>query len=113
MGTMSIAPRRDGKWRLIVGLLLVASLLMVFAGSHLWLSRKPGIPEPSTQLGAPTEETPLALGQRLYSNHCAQCHGDKGGGDGLAARFLYPKPRNFRDGRFRVVTTVSLKPSDQ
>lgn len=48
----------------------------------------------------------------LYSQHCAACHGEKGDGNGLAARFLYPKPRNFREGRFRMVSTTNLVPSD-
>jgi DMSO reductase family type II enzyme heme b subunit len=48
----------------------------------------------------------------LYTNHCAQCHGDEGDGNGPAARFLYPKPRNFRLAQFRLVTTTNRVPSD-
>ena len=57
--------------------------------------------------------TTLAIdGPARYRQHCAACHGDQGDGNGLAARFLYPKPRNFRDGRFRLVTTSNSVPSD-
>src|SRR5262245_8017468 len=113
MGSTQTSPFRVGKRRVILGWLLCASLLLVFAGSLVWFSRKPTVPSAEPQPAVPSEEPQLALGQRLYGNYCAQCHGDQGGGDGPAARFLYPKPRNFREGRFRVVTTASLGPSDQ
>ena len=35
---------------------------------------------------------------QLYGRYCAARHGDQGDGNGLASRFLYPKPRNFRRG---------------
>jgi mono/diheme cytochrome c family protein len=57
--------------------------------------------------------TKPVTGAELYANHCAGCHGDKGDGTGPAARFLYPKPRNFGEGRFRIVSTVNNRPSDQ
>lgn len=36
-------------------------------------------------------------GKDLYEHYCAFCHGDTGGGDGLNAFNLDPRPRNFRD----------------
>jgi cytochrome c oxidase cbb3-type subunit 2 len=51
-------------------------------------------------------------GPQLYSRYCAACHGDDGNGNGPAARFLYPKPRDFRNGHFRLVTTANQVPSD-
>lgn len=50
-------------------------------------------------------------GQQLYARHCAACHGEKGDGRGLAARFLFPKPRDFRAGQFRLVSTVNGRPT--
>ncbi|MCC7087189.1 MAG: c-type cytochrome [Pirellulales bacterium] len=50
-------------------------------------------------------------GRTLYLQHCAACHGDRGDGKGIAARFLYPKPRDFRAGRFRLVSTANGAPS--
>jgi mono/diheme cytochrome c family protein len=61
---------------------------------------------------APAED-PLALGERLYRQNCAACHGDQGGGDGPAAKFLQPKPRNFGEDKFRLVSTVNRVPSDE
>lgn len=50
-------------------------------------------------------------GQVLYENHCAICHGVRGDGKGEAAYLLQPKPRNFRAGKFRLVSSQNLQPS--
>ena len=50
-------------------------------------------------------EAQRTAGERLYARNCAQCHGDKGDGDGYAAAHLYPRPRNFTAGKFKVRTT--------
>jgi mono/diheme cytochrome c family protein len=47
----------------------------------------------------------------LYAQHCAACHGEKGDGQGLAARYLFPKPRDFRAGRFRLISTTNGVPT--
>jgi mono/diheme cytochrome c family protein len=52
-------------------------------------------------------------GAQLYTHYCAACHGETGDGNGPAAKFLNPKPRNFRDHSFRLVTTLNLVPSDE
>ncbi len=44
-------------------------------------------------------------GKTLYLKYCAQCHGEKGDGEGYATPHLYPKPRNFTTGKFKVRTT--------
>jgi cbb3-type cytochrome c oxidase subunit III len=44
-------------------------------------------------------------GKALYAKNCAQCHGDKGDGEGYATPHLFPKPRNFTTGKFKVRTT--------
>jgi len=50
-------------------------------------------------------------GRGLYLQHCAACHGEQGNGQGIAARFLNPKPRDFRAGRFRLLSTVNGVPT--
>ncbi len=50
-------------------------------------------------------------GRQLYAQHCAACHGENGNGQGLAARFIYPKPRDFRSGRFRLISNPNGVPS--
>ncbi len=49
--------------------------------------------------------------RQLYQQHCAACHGATGDGKGIAAAYLYPKPRDFQAGRFRLVSTVNRTPS--
>lgn len=55
-----------------------------------------------------TSQTP---GQKLYAQHCAGCHGVLGDGKGPAATFLFPKPRDFRLGKYRLVSTENTVPS--
>jgi mono/diheme cytochrome c family protein len=51
------------------------------------------------------------LGKQLFARHCAACHGDRGDGKGIAATFLFPKPRDIRAGRFRLVSTTNGVPT--
>jgi cytochrome c len=44
-------------------------------------------------------------GKKVYLANCAQCHGDKGDGEGYAAPHLRPRPRNFTTGKFKIRTT--------
>ena len=46
-------------------------------------------------------------GKQLYQRYCSQCHGEKGDGEGYATPHLYPRPRDFTTGRFKVRTTGS------
>lgn len=51
-------------------------------------------------------------GADLYRSLCAGCHGDKGDGNGVAAPFLYPRPRDFSEAQFRLVSTKNTIPAD-
>ena len=39
-----------------------------------------------------------AEGRKLYASYCATCHGDKGKGDGMAAKSLPAKPADHTNG---------------
>jgi DMSO reductase family type II enzyme heme b subunit len=54
---------------------------------------------------------PSAPAAELFQRHCAICHGPAGRGDGAARELLYPAPRDFGHGKFRLVSTVSRAPS--
>ncbi len=53
------------------------------------------------------EVTPqlLAHGKVVYDQNCLTCHGAKGDGQGEAAAFLLPKPRNFVLANYRMRST--------
>jgi len=66
--------------------------------------------EPSTHPTA-TKDL-LERGKKVFARQCAPCHGPTGLSDGPAAYLLYPKPRNFKKGPFRFVTTWEGTPTD-
>jgi mono/diheme cytochrome c family protein len=45
----------------------------------------------------PAPSSTLALGESLYQQHCAVCHGQQGRPDTAAGRLLAPRPRVFSD----------------
>jgi mono/diheme cytochrome c family protein len=81
---------------------LSAALVMVVAGAGLLSAQDPAVAAKAPS-GTPS--------QALYAQHCAGCHGVNGDGNGPAAAFLYPKPRNFRFGKYRLVSTENSVPS--
>lgn len=73
-------------------------------------------PEPSSgmpeELTASTEQK-LARGEQLFATHCTVCHGTLGRGDGPGARFVFPPPRRFETGRFKLVSSENGAPFDR
>lgn len=55
------------------------------------------------------ESTPALLnqGQTIYFERCSFCHGLSGDGEGPAAPYMDPRPRDFTLGTFKFRTTVS------
>ncbi len=72
---------------------LIASLCAALSGS----ARAAG-PEIGT-------DAQRESGRKLYAKNCSQCHGEKGDGEGYATPHLYPRPRNFTTGKFKIRTT--------
>lgn len=64
----------------------------------------------SARRTVPQNEAALT-GSQLYAAHCAACHGETGDGKGVAATFLFPKPRDLRAGNFRLVSTDNNVPT--
>lgn len=62
---------------------------------------RPGLALP----GEPDDQ--VARGKAVYERRCVGCHGAKGDGNGPAATFLDPRPRNFTIGAFKFRTTPS------
>ncbi|HEX4574161.1 MAG TPA: c-type cytochrome [Gemmatimonadales bacterium] len=46
-------------------------------------------------------------GKQVYVKWCAGCHGDTGAGDGPAAGYMLPRPRNFTGAVYKVRSTAS------
>jgi mono/diheme cytochrome c family protein len=65
-----------------------------------------------TQIVASSPEI-LALGKQTFDKECAACHGAAGNGEGDAAYLLYPRPRDFTSGQFRIISTWDGVPTDE
>jgi hypothetical protein len=62
----------------------------------------PAVAEPEKK-PAPSEEAMIT-----YANRCAQCHGEKGRGDGPLSKTLNPRPRDFSNGAWQRSVTDSM-----
>jgi mono/diheme cytochrome c family protein len=60
---------------------------------------------PPTSAGLAVSDAKLQAGRTVYDQQCAACHGINGNGNGPAATWLFPKPRNFSAGLFKIQST--------
>lgn len=92
----------------------VRSLAMVaIAAATIPLSAQPVSPQTSVT-GKAGGSKPEAAGPVIYARHCATCHGANGDGNGPASVWLYPRPRNFNAGLFKVQSTpAGFLPTDE
>ncbi len=58
-------------------------------------------------MAVPSTEDLRARGRAVYERRCSGCHGEQGDGNGPAATFLFPRPRDFTAGVFKFRTTPS------
>ncbi|MFQ5934220.1 MAG: c-type cytochrome [Dehalococcoidia bacterium] len=63
--------------------------------------------ESSKQKPSPTL---VRSGKRLYERRCLFCHGPHGEGNGPVSRGIFPKPRSFTQGIFKIRSTPSGSP---
>jgi len=49
----------------------------------------------------------IEAGKKIYFRKCVWCHGVDGAGDGPGADRLWPRPRNFNQGTFKIRHTAS------
>ncbi len=85
----------------------LSGLVALFAATFE-LQAQPASPAPASATD------PLAAGRAVYEQHCAACHGLTGDGTGPAAVWLYPKPRHFNSGLFKIKSTpAGFLPTDE
>jgi mono/diheme cytochrome c family protein len=63
-------------------------------------TRRLALPSKYRQLRNPFPPSPenIRAGMEHFSDHCATCHANDGGGDTLLGKGLYPKPPDMRTG---------------
>jgi mono/diheme cytochrome c family protein len=76
-------------------ILVLGSVALVYGVSN-WAAaeRAKKLPNP-----AALTEANLKAGMAVYTNHCVQCHGDRGDGKGQKSQELSVEPGNFTDSR--------------
>ena len=86
----------------LLGLICIALVYTVFQSNKPWV-----VPEEVKKMKNPLapSETTLKAARGIYMNECAQCHGERGKGDGPEAAMHSPAPSNLTDARH--MNTVS------
>src|SRR3972149_4356951 len=78
----------------LFGILVIGFYLEIgISGTHL------------VGVGFASEE--VEEGKKVYQERCMFCHGGEGKGDGPAADLLYPRPRDFTRGQYKIRSTPS------
>ncbi len=103
------------------GVILTAALaFMLTSGMVVMLSLaqqgKDAATPSAGQVVKPSKPTPqdLEAGKATYFRKCVWCHGPEGAGDGPGADRLWPRPRNFNQGTFKIRHTASGElPTDE
>lgn len=61
--------------------------------------------QPKLLAATEDEQHDLSRGRAVYQERCVQCHGVSGDGEGPAAKYMYPAPRDYRQGMFKFTST--------
>ncbi len=70
------------------------------------LAKWSGTPRQMKMLGESASDAgDLIRGAQVYQRNCVQCHGVSGDGNGQAAEYLTPRPRDYRRGIFKFTST--------
>jgi len=99
----------------IVPVLMAATLAAAACGSRTAEGTAPGVIPLSiapTHLVASSPAL-VTLGKTTFDKECTACHGPSGNGEGDAAYLLYPRPRDFTSGQFRIISTWDGVPTDE
>ncbi len=107
------------RWRVVLLTLALLAILDIGRSiyAHLGYARARAIWQPDRAVYADLTWPPGAdlpstspLGQRVYAQRCAVCHGPDGRGNGPAAPSMIPRPRDFTTGEFKYKSTPAGQP---
>jgi mono/diheme cytochrome c family protein len=99
-----LATSRRAKWALAgVGVLGVLAVSVVLTTAQT----ESAPAAPTAKIPGKASEEDLTAGKAVYFRKCVWCHGVEGAGDGPGADRLWPRPRNFNQGTFKVRHTGS------
>lgn len=93
----------------LVGAMVIA---MISGSATMWTFAQEGasgLPEgfKKSELPPMPSAQDIEAGKRVYFTKCVWCHGVDGAGDGPSADRLWPRPRNFNQGTFKIRHTAS------
>ena len=93
---------------LAVGLGVVVGMA-IFSSTGEVTAADPGLSPGFVKGANPPKADPAMIeaGKKIYFRKCVWCHGVDGAGDGPGADRLWPRPRNFNQGTFKIRHTAS------
>jgi mono/diheme cytochrome c family protein len=68
---------------------------------------------PSVPVAVTYDDEHEPNGTKLFLQHCAKCHGERGQADGITSASLNPWARKFGEERFQLATTTNGMPVDE
>ena len=98
------------RWSLCLWIVAIAGACSRSVPERLESGPVPHRLEPAQIL--PASPDLIDLGRTTYEKECLACHGSAGDGLGGAAYLLYPRPRDFTLGQFRLISTWDGVPTD-
>src|SRR5574342_477304 len=96
-------------WKAGVVAATAFGVILVTGSTGVSLFAQEAVPE-GFKKGELAPEPPAEMieaGKRVYFTKCVWCHGVDGAGDGPGADRLWPRPRNFNQGTFKIRHTAS------
>jgi mono/diheme cytochrome c family protein len=99
MTATKLATKQKGRNLRLVLLTVVLSMILVAIGFSIFLPKPWIVPEEAKQRKnpLPPSEANLFAAKPIYREHCANCHGDTGKGDGPDASLHEPAPTDLAD----------------
>ena len=91
-------PYAGSKARMLV---ICAFLAVAFCGVTIAQNEEWKVPEAAKKVKNPVATTPdgVATAHAIFMDKCANCHGDKGEGDGPESGMYDPSPSNLADAK--------------